>query len=135
MKVALLLVPMIVLLGGCSHPPSDTVPLCDVRNAVRGRTADDVSRINIELVFPTSDPIAVTKRTDVNALLEGLQEAVTTKVAYGCSGPRLQVLWKDGRKSPYFYICTTMGPKQAFGEKFTKAYNHVVPADYRVKQK
>lgn len=137
MRAGVLIAALIVFVAGCASRtarlPSDMEPAAYARNAVSGRTAADVAKVNIEMIFPTREPLVVTNKRDIAAMLEGLREAVTTKERCGCSGPRLQVFWKDGTKTPYLYICTTMGPKQAFGTKFAKAFNRVVPEDNRVK--
>ncbi len=108
-------------------------PASDVRRAVAGRSTADVAKIAIEPIFPTEHPIVVRDRRAVAALLGGLRVAVRTKVRYGCSGPRLQVFWRDGKKSPYFYILHNMGRSRPWGEVQPRAYNGVVPPDWRVR--
>jgi len=122
-----------VLRQGSRAPlPADMEVADDVRSAVDGKRPEDVSKITIELVWPSRSPTVVTAKRDVAGLLAGLQQAIRPKVRYGCAGPRLGVFWNDHGKPSYFHFCIDHGPKHAYGIEFARAYNRVAPDDWKV---
>ncbi len=108
------------------------VPFDEIRNEVRGKTANDVAKIVLQ-VPGLNDPIAVTDKARISELLAGLREAVELRDGLCCAGPVITIHWTNGSKSYDYVFANTNGPDQAFGEKFARAFNRLVPPASRVK--
>jgi hypothetical protein len=109
----------------------NTVPLDEVRNEVKGKTANDVAKVVLQV--PPVGVITVTNKADVAALLDGLREAVEPMGdRIGLAGPVITIYWTDGNKSYDYMFISSKGPDYAFGKKFAKAFNRLVPPESRV---
>lgn len=140
MRMALIMITVIlvifltvlVVLRTHEFLPSDMQPAQRVRDAVKGKTVADVSKIVFEGIPWFNTPTVVTNTENISAFLKGMQVAVRPKNDIGAYGPSITIFWKDGAKSGPFYFYVDEGPKWCYGRTFAMAYNRIAEPDRKI---
>ena len=131
--IALILLVAFSIFRNHESLPPDVQPAEKVRAAVKGKSADAVSKIIVNIAI--NEQVVVIKKQDIEAFLRGMKSAIETKDKALFSGPSITIVWKDGSKSGPFWFDNMGDPKYAYGKTFAEAFNRVVEPDRRIKIK